>query len=181
MTSLPQANCYWVEPGRILAGEYPGHYDPDEARRRIGRLLDAGVRSFIDLTEAGELVPYEATLLEEAARRGIGAVAHLRLSIPDVSVPRIPGDMVRVLDALEEAVRDRPIVYIHCWGGVGRTGTVVGCYFRRRGRTGDEALADLARLWARVEKARRKPSSPETPEQHNYVRSWAEAPAAEAR
>ena len=31
-------------------------------------------------------------------------------------------------------------MYLHCWGGVGRTGTVVGCWLVRHGRTGDEAL-----------------------------------------
>ena len=35
-------------------------------------------------------------------------------------------------------------VYVHCWGGIGRTGTVVGCWLVRHGMTGDEALAEFA-------------------------------------
>ncbi|MBA3406233.1 MAG: dual specificity protein phosphatase family protein [Gemmatimonadaceae bacterium] len=34
-------------------------------------------------------------------------------------------------------------IYVHCWGGVGRTGTVVGCYIVRHGRTGDDALGEV--------------------------------------
>ena len=44
----------------LLAGEYPGARTEAEARAKLGILLDAGVRQFIDLTEAGEysLRPY---------------------------------------------------------------------------------------------------------------------------
>jgi hypothetical protein len=51
----PDPNTYWVVPGKLLAGEYPGAFDSEEARRRLRRFLRAGVRHFIDLTEAGEL------------------------------------------------------------------------------------------------------------------------------
>jgi len=41
---------YWVEPGSILAGEYPGALDPDEAAHRVDLLIANGVRTFVDLT-----------------------------------------------------------------------------------------------------------------------------------
>ena len=72
------------------------------------------------------------------------------------------------------ALDDGRTVYLHCWGGVGRTGTVVGCWLVRHGRTGDEALQQLEEWWQGVAKVRRKPQSPETPEQFRYVREWAE-------
>jgi atypical dual specificity phosphatase len=56
-TPKPDPNTYWVVPDQFLAGEYPGARDPEEARRRLRRFLQAGVRHFIDLTEAGELEP----------------------------------------------------------------------------------------------------------------------------
>ena len=37
---------------------------------------------------------------------------------------------------------------MHCWGGVGRTGTTVGCWLVRHGRSGTEALAELRRVAA---------------------------------
>jgi len=47
----PDPNTYWVVPGKVLAGEYPGARDSEEARRRLRRFLAAGLRHFIDLTE----------------------------------------------------------------------------------------------------------------------------------
>jgi hypothetical protein len=45
----PDPNTYWVVPGKLLAGEYPGAPDSEETRRRLRRFLAAGVRHFIDL------------------------------------------------------------------------------------------------------------------------------------
>ena len=56
---------WWVIPGQLLAGEYPGAKEPQKAAEKIRTLLDAGIDSFVDLTEAGEstwggapMVPY---------------------------------------------------------------------------------------------------------------------------
>jgi hypothetical protein len=62
----PNANTYWVVPHKLLAGEYPGDKDPGKAREKINRFFEVGVRHFVDLTELGELVPYEAILSEES-------------------------------------------------------------------------------------------------------------------
>lgn len=48
---VPIPNSYWVKPGRLLAGEYPGEKSESDARRKLGRFLDANVRYFVDLTE----------------------------------------------------------------------------------------------------------------------------------
>ena len=41
--------------------------------------------------------------------------------------------------------------YVHCWGGVGRTGIVAGCYLIEHGHyTGEAALAQLQLLWRRM-------------------------------
>ncbi|WP_460503463.1 protein-tyrosine phosphatase family protein, partial [Hymenobacter agri] len=62
---------------------------------------------------------------------------------------------------------------VHCHGGIGRTGTVVGCYLRQHfGLSADEALARIAEEWQTVEKNYRAPNSPETAEQVAYVRAF---------
>jgi hypothetical protein len=81
----PVVHGYWVRPGRLLATEYPGAKDEEKALRKLRVLLDAGVNSFVDLTEAGErtwdgapMVPYNGLLGPD--------VAYQRFAIPDTSV-----------------------------------------------------------------------------------------------
>lgn len=161
-------DCYWVEPGRLLAGEYPGDEDDDIARERLGALLDAGVRTFVDLTEAGELESYEAPLMAEADARGI-AVRYHRHQIRDLDVTDRPG-MCAILDVIDDAIAQGAPVYVHCWGGIGRTGTVVGCWLVERGRTGDQALVDIVLL--RDGTRKRQTMSPQMPAQHDFVKQW---------
>ena len=53
----PIPDAYWVVPGRLLAGEYPGAKMDAEARRKLRLFLGAGVNFFLDLTEEAELAP----------------------------------------------------------------------------------------------------------------------------
>jgi protein-tyrosine phosphatase len=59
-------------------------------------------------------------------------------------------------------------VYVHCWGGVGRTGTVVGCWHVSRGATADDALAAIGRTRIGTRKAKR--TAPEMPCQEEAIR-----------
>lgn len=170
----PNSHTYWVHE-HFLAGEYPGAPDEGEARDRLRAYLDTGVDFFLDLTWPGEMLPYDGLLRKETAGRGIQA-EYRRLAIPDMGVPTRQ-TMLTVLDTIDLAVSAGRLVYVHCWGGVGRTGTVVGCYLVRHGHTGDHALAEIARIWPAAGKVAWHPRSPETSEQVRFVREWREAPA----
>ena len=170
----PIPNSYWVEAGRLAAGEYPGARDPREAAIKVRALLEAGIDHFIDLTQKRDpLEPYEPIAREQAQAVG-RAVRYERHPVVDMSVPRRAAEMVAILDAVDDALEQGSTVYVHCWGGIGRTGTVVGCWLVRHGLTGDEALAQIAERWRHVEKSWIHPESPQTREQRAYVRGWAE-------
>ena len=158
----PIEQCYWVEPGRLLAGEYPGGRVEYQAQEKVDALLGAGVTTFIDLTEEHELKPYAHL---------IGAAAHHRFPIPDLSIPESPELTARILDAIDRELDREQLVYVHCWGGVGRTGVIIGCWLARHGFKGDTALTRLHELWQRCPKSASR-LSPETPEQERYVRAW---------
>ncbi len=166
----PIPESYWVEPGRFLAGEYPAAPYIGRTRERLNRLLEAGIDTFIDLTIPNELPPYEPILLELAKIRNID-VRYKRFSIMDHSIP-IRGIMIAILGAIDSALLDSRNVYVHCWGGIGRTGTTVGCYLVRRGLTGEQALAQLAEWWKTVPKSAYNPRSPETDRQVEFVLNW---------
>ena len=79
--------------------------------------------------------------------------------------------MRSILDAIDSAMGRRLPSYVHCWGGRGRTGTVVGCHLIRPGlASGEAALAAIERL-RRKEETADKPS-PETDAQRDMVRAW---------
>jgi len=168
----PHDNCYWLAP-RLMAGEYPGAPAPDAALSRLRSILDAGITFFVDLTEPHELAPY-APLLPQVVKLGELAPAHVRLPIRDVQVPRTPAAMAAILDTIDDALAEGHAVYFHCWGGIGRTGTVAGCWLVRHGMSGAAALATVDGHMRTTAKAYRVPRSPETDEQCAYVLGWSE-------
>ena len=168
----PIQESYWVEEDRLLAGEYPAHYETERTRQRIDALLEAGFDTFIDLTKPNETVAYIRLLLDEAKVYD-RKVRHHRFAIGDFGLPT-PELMTRILDTIDAELAAGRKVYLHCWGGIGRTGTTVGCYLVRRGKTGEEALRQLAEWWKRVPKSVIHTTSPETHEQAEFVLHWAE-------
>jgi hypothetical protein len=173
MTELnrPIPESYWVVPGRLLAGEYPGLSAQELTRKRIDAFLENGFQTFIDLTRTNELAPYVRMLTEQANAYGI-EVSHRRFSIGDFGLPT-PEQMNVILDTIEESIQAGQKIYLHCWGGIGRTGTTVGCYLVRQGMSGKAALTQLADWWRSVPKSRYHLHSPETLEQMNFILNWA--------
>ena len=168
----PISESYWVIPGRLLAGEYPGQYDEEPTRRCLDALIEAEFDLIIDLTQPGENVPYIGMLHEEADIYGVN-VSRFSFPIGDFGVPTVE-QMNSILDALDDGLQAGRKIYLHCWGGIGRTGTTVGCYLVRHGRTGAEALDQLATWWRQVPKSRYHPHSPETARQLEFVLRWAQ-------
>src|SRR5690606_1948333 len=166
----PWPNTYWVEPSRLLAGAYPGATTEQRTMYKLNALLDAGIRTFIDLTEDHELIRYDDVLDRIARERGL-TVRYHRHPIRDVGVPRSRDDMHAILACIETSLRAGDPVYVHCWGGVGRTGTVIGCYLVSCGLSGDDALRQLAELFGAMEKSATK-LSPEADDQERWVREW---------
>lgn len=175
--NLPQppfANSYWLEPGRIVCGEYPRDFDDFDDHEGMSALLSAGVRVFIDLTEEGELKPYDGIARDTARSLGIdpGSLAFHRHPIRDVSVPRTQEEMRAILRRLRLSRHRKETVYLHCWGGRGRTGTVAGCLLSEVfGHSGQAALEQLRECWGASAKSAHS-ESPETEEQRGYVRGW---------
>lgn len=167
---MPIADSYWALPGRLLAGSYPGAFEPQARDEQLRWLLQQGVTLCLDLTEAGEgnLPPYFHELEALALANG-RQVQHQRLSIPDFGVPSVE-HMQRILDVLDIALASEHVVYLHCWGGIGRTGTVVGCYLVRCGLEGRAALEQIARWRSGVPSSWKE--SPETDEQRQFILRW---------
>ena len=118
---------------RLYGGPYPEEIPED-------------VDFVIDLTEDGELHPYPC----DCERR--------RLPIRDFGVPTRE-ELRRILNTIDDALSYGRTVFVHCRGGIGRTGTVLGAWLRRHGHSAEEAFHKLG-------------GRPETEEQRELIRSW---------
>ncbi len=171
----PIVESYWVKPDQFLVGEYPGNLEFLKTRQRLSAFLEAGFTDFIDLTNLDELVPYEWMLMELARPFNLDA-KYTRISIPDRGVPSHE-TMNGILDTIDDALSKGRKVYLHCWGGVGRTGTVVGCYLVRHGMTSEQALHHITDWWMEVPKHIYHLNAPETDEQVEFIRNWSDFPS----
>ena len=154
-------SSYWVSE-RLLAGAYPGFREAGDTARHMRLLMEQGVTHFVDLTHPADgLEPYEALLASGASR-----VAHPIVDMGTTTVPH----MTRILEDIDLALADGRTCYVHCWGGIGRTGTVIGCWLVRHGLDDGDAIARIAALRREVGDGGR--ISPETGAQRAMVVAW---------
>jgi ADP-ribosylglycohydrolase len=156
----PLARTYWVTPS-LLAGVYPGSAEAADAAMKVRALCDAGVTLFVDLTTSHDhLEPYEH-LLSASARRA-------SLPVPDLTPPT-SAIVAAAIEIIDRETSAGGVTYVHCWGGIGRTGSIVGCWLAER-MGGPAALDRLTELRSSYVDARRR--SPETAAQCDLVRRW---------
>ncbi len=158
----PFEACYWLLPGRVLAGEHPTRGGVAQLPARLSGLRHAGVTHCVDLTSEHDGLPFYEPL------------QGTRLSHPirDFGVPTAAG-MLATLHDITSILSEGGVIYLHCKAGVGRTGTVAGCLLIEHGFSAEQALALLARKWQVAGQRWHSPDTPETPEQQAFVAAWA--------
>lgn len=176
----PAARSYWVVPGWFLAGAYPSM--PDVGPRRIERVTElwkAGIRTYVNLVEESEqpwgkpFTPYWDDLDEITGGTGARA-ACLRFAVKDGRIPSV-SLMRSVLDAVDLSLEAGWPVYLHCFGGMGRTATAVGCWMLRHGLASkDDVLQVITRL-RQADEERKDWDAPENDAQRAFVTAWVRA------
>jgi len=173
---LPFDRSYWVIPGKLLVGEIPSAREDAIRKQKVENLVMMGFDAIINLMEAGEktfsgelLIDYTYDLDYYANQVNKKVIVH-RFPISDLSITSNE-NMKEILHFINSLINNGKKVYLHCWGGVGRTGTVVGCYLIEQNMaTTDNVLQTIDYLKRTTPISER--NSPETEEQINFVLNW---------
>ena len=161
----PHGNTYWLWAGRVLAGEHPAKDGDEQLPEKLQLFALAGITHFIDLTSAADPVkPYQA----------LGGAVRINHPITDFGVPS-PMQMQSILQSIQSALSQGGKVYVHCKGGIGRTGTVAATWLTEQGLDDKQALALLLQKWQAMDKRFEEPHTPETQAQREFVRTWHKA------
>jgi protein-tyrosine phosphatase len=163
-------HAWWVKPGRLLAGEYPGSWSEAEAERKLRLLMLNGVNSFVDLSTSMDGQMSYREDLKLAAQATGREIRHFAHPIPNMGVLDHDGyDLI--IERIRAEIADGRVVYLHSWRGKGRTTTVVGCLLIDAGLDYDDAIARIAELRAGTRRA--IDACPESQSQHRVLRERA--------
>lgn len=173
---LPFPRSYWVIPGKLLAGHIPTNKDPKICQEKLENLIKLGIRAFVNLQEENE-VDFESHPfhhyeddLKKLENKYQTKIEFNRRSIKDYSIPT-KEKMTTILDTIDSYIDNGIPVYVHCWGGIGRTGTVISCYLLRHNMANTDNVFDMIEYLRRSDPENHR-QSPETPEQFDFVRNW---------
>ncbi len=168
LKSKPVGYSYRVAEN-VWGGEYPvWDWDKGVRKRQLGLYTDFGITDFLDLTESGEMPPY-AEFLPSGVRRHT-------FPFPDGGIPKNVESVVDLFRWMETLFAEHPDcrLYIHCHGGVGRTGTIVSCYYIWfEHLSSDEAIAKMRSRFAFHGRSSWM-RAPENRQQEDFIRRFAE-------
>lgn len=164
---LPFERSYWIIPGKLLAGEYPASIDETETKKKLDGLVAVGIKTVINLTENQEKNHDGIKLYDYTSQLKSFGIETYRKPIKDISVPA-KDEMDEILELIDNSLKENKPVYFHCWGGVGRTGTVLGCYLLH------SKMANRNNVFYFISYLKRSTSishreSPETEEQRRFI------------
>ncbi|QEG39073.1 protein-tyrosine phosphatase family protein [Roseimaritima ulvae] len=173
----PMSRTYWVVDGQLLAGAYAGHSTAAAHRERLQGLFDAGVRTIVSLMEEDEtnnvgvpFVPY-AEDFQQIAAAANERIDCLRFPIVDGRITT-QQHMREILDTIDRSIADGRPVFVHCFGGIGRTGTVVCCWLLRHGYATKKNVFETLQQLRTADRERAAWQAPENDLQRQFVLDW---------
>ena len=184
----PTRESNWVILDHLMVGAYPSSFDDNENDAILSSILECGVTTFVCLQQeyqhgvsealwrAGSaLRPYIEDAMDICAReRDTGRIVapeHLKFlhtGIVDCGVTTDATVLELAIDICFRLVAGE-VIYLHCWGGHGRTGTVVAVALGLLyGVSSAEALA-RTQLYHDLRICSLNVPSPQTPQQRRQV------------
>lgn len=145
---------HWVVPGALAGMSLPGRVAP--LADDLAQIRGLGIRAIATLTES----PLHAPVV---AASGL-SVRHFPIDDFDVPTLEQTAEFCRWVDARIAA--GEPVA-VHCFAGLGRTGTMIACWLvREAGATAGAILTRIRRI---------EPGFVQTPEQEAFIAVWESA------
>lgn len=118
--SAPTSESNWIIPKLLLVGAYPGHRNEKKAIVKTKAITDCGIEHFVCLMTDDELMKFRPYVTDPT----IQVDKCFRAPIVDGF---IEDDMVvlNYVKGICTQLNNGNTFYLHCWGGHGRTGTMV--------------------------------------------------------
>lgn len=170
MHYIPFERSYWVLPNKLIAGEVPTHVNLDQTYIKLDALKAIGVDVVINLMEPDEKNTQGKSFFDYSDYLKRFDITTYRLPIVDLSVPTVD-EMNQIIRLIDLNLKAGKTVYFHCWGGVGRTGTVLGCYLKQFCYASNKNVFELIHYLKRTTPIHER-DSPETNEQREFVLNW---------
>jgi len=178
-----------------MCGHYPGacpsrQISDELIAENLANIKTAGISMFVCLQD--ELPPQDGVWpcegipkVSERAPLATGNfrnyrdlaaedTSYVHYKLPDLSVAASLNDLDEIVCFLMERVINGDRLYIHCWGGRGRTGLISACLLGAlfKELSAEEALERVQRAYSLRQPWRKSSMSPETEEQKKQVWDW---------
>ena len=134
----------WLITGKLAGSRYPETFD-------LPGIYQEGIRAIVSLEEYRDP---EAIIQQR--------MEHLHVPIPDFTAPSL-SLLKRIISFISAMIEKEKPVLVHCYAGIGRTGTVLAAYLISQGNDVETALQKVRS---------RVPGAVQTPEQEHILKVY---------
>lgn len=162
---------YEVVPNKLYASATPSDLRASNRAINLKFIQENNIQVIVNLMEDDELDHDFNLFFDYAPEFSKVGIETVRFPIQDVYIPKSKAYAIEIVDFIDRKNNEGKRVLVHCWGGVGRTGTIVGCYLlRHQLANADNFMSVIAHLRKNTSIAER--TSPETFTQENFVKNF---------
>ncbi len=162
---------YEADANKLYASATPSSLNTEERTKNLNFILSKEIQVIVNLMEEHEINHDFELFFDYAPEFEKSGIESVRFPIEDINIPKSYEYATEILDFIDGKINEGKKVLVHCWGGIGRTGTIVGCYLLRH------QLAEPSNVIAVIDNLRKNTAtndrySPETFLQINFVKNF---------
>lgn len=135
MSRIPFTHT-WIEQGKILAGSIP------QLPEDMHTLQSLGIQSILTLTRR-DIADYPGLFISDLQHDPFLQIGHY--PIPDGGIAN-DDVMFGAVDFLHQSLNQQLTTYVHCRGGIGRTGAILLAYYIKKRGLSLEQARDIVKV-----------------------------------